>query len=57
MLKYKKACKDTFVAYLMIILKFLYLSTILTPTQGHRKQGDRKAIAMSFQIAFAEHSH
>ena len=39
MLKYKKAGKDTFVDYLMIILKFLYLSTILTPTQGHRKQG------------------
>ena len=42
MLKYKNACKDTFVANLMMILKFLYLSTIL---------------AMSFQIAFAEHGH
>ena len=56
MLKYKKAGKDTFVDYLMIILKFLYLSTILTPTQGHRKQGDRGAMAMSSQIAFAEYS-
>ena len=37
MLKYKKACKGTFVAYLMMILKFLYLSTILNPTQGHQK--------------------
>ena len=33
MLKYK----ITFVAYLMMILKFLYLSNILTPTKGHRK--------------------
>ena len=57
MLKYKKACKDNFVAYLMIILKFFYLSTIHTPTQGHRKQVGRGAIAMSFQIAFVEHSH
>ena len=39
MLKYKKACKDTKVAYLMMILKFLYLLTILTPTQVHQKQG------------------
>ena len=38
MLKYKKDCKGTFVVYLMIILN-LYLSTILTPTQGKRKQG------------------
>ena len=50
MLKYKKTYKNTFVAYLMIILKFLYLSTILIPTQVHRKQGGRGAIAMSFQI-------
>ena len=57
MLKYKNACKDTFVANLMMILKFLYLSTILTPTQGRQKAGGMGAIAMSFQIAFAEHGH
>ena len=57
MLKYKKSCKDTFGAYLMIILKFLYLLSILTPTQGHRKQGVKGEIAVFFQIAFAEHSH
>ena len=38
-IKYKKACTDISVAYLMIILKFFYLSTILTPTQVHPKQG------------------
>ena len=56
MLKYKKACKDTFVT-LMIILKFSYFSTILTPTQEHWKQEGRGAIAMSFHIACAEHNH
>ena len=39
MLKYKKACKDTFLACLIIILKLHYLSTILTPLRVTRSRG------------------
>ena len=41
MLKCKKACKNTFVANLIIILKFVYLSTILTPPPKAPEAGGR----------------
>ena len=37
-----KACKDTFVANLIIILKFVYLSTILTPPEAPEAGGRGK---------------
>ena len=55
MLKFKKARKNTSVALLDDILNFFSLSTLLIPTPGCREQGDRKKIAMSFQIAFKDH--
>ena len=51
MLKYKKTCTDTSVAYLMIILKFLYLSTLLSSsTQMHRNQGVAEMKILRFAV-------
>ena len=53
MLKYKKTCTDTSVAYL-IILKFLYLSTLLSSsTQMHRNQGVEMEVAEMKILRFA----
>ena len=53
-LKYKKACNDTFVAYKMIF-EILYLSTILSPPKSTGSEGEGQAeIALFFQIAYAE---
>ena len=49
MLIYKKACKDTLVANLMMIFKFICFLAITTPTQAHWNQGV-EAISMSLKL-------
>ena len=52
-IKYKKACKDNFcnLRYFEISLFFNYIY----PQSGAPEVGGRGEIAMSFEIAFAEH--